>query len=297
MKDLPGYIAYRVFSALFGALPEPAMRRVGTAMGRLMGRFAKGRRALAERHMRRVMGGSVSEQEVAEAVEAMFASYGRYWAEVFWIRPRRVQALFEATEVINAEAIITARDAGMGIILALPHLGNWEAAGPQTHHLGIPVLAVAEALPNRRIVEWFLTARETLGIEVIVPGLHDNITGRLKTRLEEGGTIALVTDRDIGGRGIEVEFFGEETTMPAGPMSLSARTGAPVLPVGCFFEKGRGHRFIVYDPVEMPTDGRLRDRITVGTQNLAKVFESIILLDPPQWHLFQPNWPSDRDAT
>ena len=295
VKDLPGYLTYRAFSAIFGVLPEPVMRRLGTGAGRLLGRVAKGRRLLATKHMTRVLGEAATRAEIEEAVDEMFASYGRYWAEVFWTRPRRVEQIFDATEVINAEPIVRARDAGKGIILALPHLGNWEAAGPQAHHLGIPVLAVAEALPNQKIVDWFLKARGFLGIEVIIPGMHDNISGRLKKRLEEGGTIALVTDRDIDGKGVEVEFFGEVTTMPAGPVSLSIRTGAPVIPVGAFFNPGKGHRFVVHDPVDIPTEGRLRERVALGTQNMANVFESFIRQDPSQWHLFQPNWPSDRD--
>ena len=44
--------------------------------------------------------------------------------------------------------------------------------------------------------------------------------------------VCLLCDRDIQGGGIEVEFFGERTTLPAGPATLGLRAGAPILPVG-----------------------------------------------------------------
>jgi hypothetical protein len=43
------------------------------------------------------------------------------------------------------------------------------------------------------------------------------------------GDWVVLSDRDIQGGGVEVEFFGERTTLPGGPATLSLRTGAPVL--------------------------------------------------------------------
>jgi KDO2-lipid IV(A) lauroyltransferase len=37
----------------------------------------------------------------------------------------------------------------------------------------------------------------------------------------------------------------------------------------------------------------LREDVRVGTQALAKELEALIWAAPEQWHLFQPNWPSD----
>lgn len=99
--------------------------------------------------------------------------------------------------------------------------------------------------------------------------------------------VALVSDRDIAGGGIEVEFFGERTTLPAGPATLASRLGVPLLPTAVYF-KGDGHHAVVRPPV--PLEG---DAATV-TQALAHELEDLIRAAPEQWHLFQPNWPSDR---
>ena len=106
--------------------------------------------------------------------------------------------------------------------------------------------------------------------------------------------MCLLCDRNLSGDGVDVKFFGEDTTLPAGPATLAVRTGAALLPVAVYFEPGRGHRTVVRPPVPSERQGRLRDDIAVITQRLADEFEELIRAAPEQWHLLQPNWPSDR---
>jgi len=292
VREAAGYLAYRAFDAVFGLLPEPVMRRTGEALGTLAFYLARRRRRLVQRHLRRVLG---DDAALKSTTRRMFASYGRYWAEVFWVRARHKQQFLDHGDLIGMERIEAAVAAGRGIVLALPHLGNWDAAGAKAEQIGIPVLAVAERLPNRRIVEWFVKVRNQMGIEVVLTGKGSRITRELVARLEAGGTVALVADRDLSGRGVEVEYFGEKTTIPAGPVALAERTGAALFPVGAYFKKGRGHRFVVHAPLQIPDAPTREERVALGAQLCAAVFEDIIRVAPDQWHLFVPNWPSDRE--
>ncbi len=291
MGDWPLYVLYRLFSGLFGLLPESFMRKAGEGVGRLAWRIARDRRALVERHMRRVMG---PEADAAALGREMFASYGRYWAEVFWVRPRRKAQIVAGCTVVNEEIVHAAKAKGKGIVLALPHMGNWESAGAKAEEIGIPVLAAAEGLRNEKIVDWFVEVRAALGIETVITGRGNRVTALLAKRLKEGGVIALVSDRDVTGRGVEVEFFGEKTKMPPGPVALADRTGAALLPVACYFVAGGGHEFVVSDPLEIPPLEDRDARIQAGTQAFAHVLEGLIKRAPQDWHLFVPNWPSDR---
>ena len=107
--------------------------------------------------------------------------------------------------------------------------------------------------------------------------------------------MALVTDRDLSGNGAEVEFFGEKTTLPTGAVTLGVRTGAPVFPVGSFFKEKRGHHIVVGPPLQIPNDGSTEERMAAGMIALAAALEELVRLAPEQWHLLQPNWPSDRE--
>jgi KDO2-lipid IV(A) lauroyltransferase len=114
--------------------------------------------------------------------------------------------------------------------------------------------------------------------------------------LKAGRTLALVADRDILGSGVDVEFFGETTTLPAGPATLALRTGAPLLPVAMYFRPRGGHQGVIRPPMDVTRTGKFRADVTRLTQALAHEMETFIRAAPEQWHLVQPNWPSDVEA-
>jgi KDO2-lipid IV(A) lauroyltransferase len=185
--------------------------------------------------------------------------------------------------------------AGKGMIYVLPHIGNWEVAGAVAHDLGLELIAVAEDLPNPRIARWFAEVRASFGIEVILADKSATLMNRLVEALRRGAAVALVGDRNLGEGGVAVRFFGEETELPGGAAALAARTGVPVFPVAAYFLPGAGHQLVIETPVEMPPSGP--GRIAVGTQRVARALEDLIRRAPTQWHMLQPNWPSDRPAT
>jgi KDO2-lipid IV(A) lauroyltransferase len=92
---------------------------------------------------------------------------------------------------------------------------------------------------------------------------------------------------------VEVEFFGEQTTLPGGPATLALRTGAPLIPTGVYFRSGGRHLAMIGPPITVQREGRLRDDVVRITQELARRFEELVRMAPEQWHLMQPNWPSD----
>jgi len=283
-RYLPGYWLYRTLSGLFGLLPEPVMRRSGEGLGWLLSFVAGDRRRMSIRHLQRVTGEDAGATRLSRRA---FASYGRYWAETFWVRPRRLEEMAAHNSIEGAEIVVAHRDRG-GLIVALPHLGNWEVAGVEAAGLGLELVAAAELLPNPLISDWFIAQRAMYGIEVVL--VKAGASTELLRRLQAGKALALPSDRDLKGRGVAVTFFGEETTLPAGPFVLAKRTGAPVLPVATYFKPGRGHHFVVRPP--------LNDSVPVPemAQELAGHFEDFIRADPTQWHLLQPLWPSDRET-
>ena len=291
MKDIPGYFALRAGAGLIGLLPASAARWLGGIAGRLWHLFAAGRRAMARRHMRRVLGEGADAEEAARSV---MKSYGRYYAETLWARASRVDELRRHTVVEGLERIIDARDQGTGMIYGLPHVGNWEVAAPVAVDEKVPVVAVAEKLANRRITDWFTDLRATFGIEIVLATGGTEVMRKLEGALRDNKAVALLSDRDLKGRGVEVEFFGERTTLPPGPATLALRTGAPLLPVATFFDGSDGYRVVVRPPIPVPEEGSRSAKVAAMTQALAVEMESLIRQAPEQWHLVQPNWPSDR---
>jgi phosphatidylinositol dimannoside acyltransferase len=247
---------------------------------------------MAERHMRRVLG---DEAQAVRAARSVMKSYGRYYAEALWARGKRVDELRSQTAVDGLEHIVGAREEGRGMIYGLPHVGNWEVAAPVSVDVKVPVVAVAENLPNRRITDWFTTMRADFGIEVVLATGGTEVMRKLESALAANKAVALLADRDLKRRGVEVVFFGEETTLPPGPATLALRSGAPLLPVASYYEGDHRYRVVIRPAIPVPSDGTRSEKVRAMTQALASEMESLIRAAPRQWHLVQPNWPSDRE--
>ncbi|HEX6312370.1 MAG TPA: phosphatidylinositol mannoside acyltransferase [Acidimicrobiia bacterium] len=294
------YHAYRAGAEVARRIPEAVGQPAGRAVARMSARWSTAKRAQVERNLRRATGGRLQGRALRRAVSETFDSYGRYWYELFHLRGDldRAELLADHNMVDGFHRIVEASAAGNGVILALPHIGAWDYAGAWLAVQGYPPTVVVEPVEPPELFEWFVDARRRMGMDVIPLGPEAG--GAVLRALRDNRVVCLLADRDIVGDGVEVEFFGETTTLPPGPATLALRTGAPLLPAAVYFRPDRGHHGIVLPPVPAVREGRLRTDVVRVTQELAYRFEVLIREAPEQWHLMQPNWPSDRvdgDAT
>lgn len=157
---------------------------------------------------------------------------------------------------------------------------------------GLPMTVIVEPLQPPELFEWFVKLRSELGMNVVPLG--PDAAPTILATLKKNGLVCLLSDRDIQRSGVEVDFFGEKTTLPAGPAMLGIRGNTPVLPVAIYFTDSiDGHHAVVRPPVHLEKVGSLRESVAVGTQAVARELEILIRRAPEQWHMFQPNWPSD----
>jgi phosphatidylinositol dimannoside acyltransferase len=273
-------------------LPEPAAvalgRRIADATWKKRGR---GVRQL-EANLRRVAP-TATEAELRELSRAGMRSYLRYWMESFrmpvWGEPRIRAGVF----IEEVRRLTDAADSDRGVILALPHMANYDLAGAWlTTELGIPFTTVVERLKPETLFDRFVAYREGLGMEVL-PHSGGAAFGILARRLRAGGRVALVADRDLSAAGVEVKFFGETARMPAGPAMLAQQTGAVLFPVTLWYDETAVMKGRVHTPVEVPADGTRAERTAAMTQSLADAFAAGIARHPTDWHMLQRLWLGD----
>lgn len=285
--------AYRLGSLAARLTPGPLASAAASSIGFSASFASPAKREMFQRHLRRVnprMGAAA----MRVATQTAFDSYARYYVESFRL-PSMSKAAVERgfTKEGYHEHIVPALERGNGVILALPHLGGWEWAGRWMTDQGHRLTVVVEALEPPELFEWFADLRKELGMNVVPLG--PKAGSAVLKALRDNEVVCLLCDRDLERTGPEVEFFGERTTLPPGPAMLSLRTGAPILPTGVYFtSRYNGHHAIVRPPVPTHRLGPgLRDDVARVTQSLAYELEFLIRRAPEQWHLFQPNWPSD----
>jgi lauroyl/myristoyl acyltransferase len=289
-------LMFRTYSTLgraLAAVPEPVALGIAGIVGDVLHQVRHEPRRNVERNLRRVVGRDVDQASLNRWSRRAFRAYARYWVEGARLpRTSRSEVRQRFVVVDGFEHLVEAMAAGNGVVLALPHVGSWEYGGTYLAAVGYPMTSVAERLEPPELFEYFVNQRAAMGL-TIVP-LDSTSGGAVMRTLREGGLVGLLCDRDLLDNGIDVTFFGEKTTMPAGPATLAMRTGAALLTAAVYSGPGQDHHAVVGGPIDLTRTGPLRSDVSRVTQEIADRFESLIRRAPEQWHVFQPLWSADR---
>ena len=218
-------------------------------------------------------------------IEAM-RSYMRYWCDTFRLPDWSKKRILETVTVTNEHLLIDAIAAKTGVIVAVPHAGNWDHAGAYFCAKGIRLVTVAERLKPEKLFLKFLAYRQAMGMEVLP--LDGRVLNTLEERLNEGALVALVSDRDLSRSGIEVEFFGGKARMPAGPALLALRTKAPLITAFVSYTETGVH--IEFRNIIVPSSGDESRKVKEIVQMTAQNFEDGISESPEDWHMLQRIW-------
>ena len=218
-------------------------------------------------------------------VDAM-RSYMRYWCDTFRFPDWSPERVRETVTVTNEHLLLDAITAKTGVIVSLPHAGNWDHAGAYFCAKGINLVTVAEHLKPEKLFLKFLSYRQAMGMEVLP--LDGRVLGTLAQRLRQGALVALVADRDLSRSGIDVNFFGGPARMPAGPALLAMKTSAPLITAFVSYTHTGIH--IEFNEVAIPASGSEEQRVSRTVQAMADQFENGIAAHPQDWHMLQRIW-------
>ncbi|CAN2202353.1 HtrB Lauroyl/myristoyl acyltransferase [Candidatus Nanopelagicaceae bacterium] len=269
VRALPEKFAYACFEGI-GAI---TLRRNATPIQRLRSNL---QRVCPEKDS------AALDQLMVDAV----SSYMRYWCDTFrspdWSRDR-----VKKTVTVTREELLTEpmRD-GRGVVISLPHAGNWDHAGAYFCGMGFPLVTVAERVKPEALFNKFLEYRQNMGMEVLA--LDGRSMATLMQRARDGALIALVADRDLSRSGIDVNFFGYPARMPAGPALLAVRTGIPLVTAFVSYTPTGIH--VEFNSVEIPTQGTDSERVAYVVQSCADLFARGIASSPQDWHMLQRIW-------
>jgi lauroyl/myristoyl acyltransferase len=294
------YLTYTTLGAALQRLPEPAANGIAALVGEVMARRPGPTHDMAVRHLRRILAqhsphAAPDDALVERMARRSFRAYARYWVEGARLPATTPAEVAERMTIESGyEHLKDAMARGKGVVMALPHVGSWEWGGYFLASDGFPMTSVAEQVEPPELFEWFIEQRRAMGLTIVALGADSS--GAVLRALRAGGLVGLLCDRDLVGNGVPVEFFGERTTLPAGPATLALRTGATLISAVVYSGPGRDHTGVISPPFDTTRRGNLRADVARITQDIARQLETFIARAPEQWHMFQPNWPSDTDG-
>jgi phosphatidylinositol dimannoside acyltransferase len=297
LKDKITDVGYGLGWSLVRKLPESTTSRVFEFFADLAWRREGPRVQVLEANLVRVLGSDVDGKMLRAASREVLRNYARYWLEIFRLPVLPVDHLVEGMYDPDggAQYILEQAATGRGVVIALPHMGNWDQAGAWIITMGAgSFTTVMERLKPESLYERFVTFREGLGMEVLPASGGVRPFGILAERLRSGKIVILPADRDVTGSGIEVEFFGEKAKMMGGSAALAVLTGAALLPAVLWFtEDGWGVK--VGNEIPQPAEGTRSQKIAAMMQDVATFFEAGIREHPYDWLMLQKVFVADLD--
>ena len=269
VRALPNTLAYRLFSLI----ADFVYVKNGKSIQRLRNNLAR-------------VQPNLSEGELNELTQKGMRSYLRYWCDTFRIQNWSRDKILASVTTSNDHLLIDRMKNNQGVVVALPHSGNWDHAGAYFCAQGIPLVTVAERLKPEALFQKFVAHRSRMGFEVLSIDNRSFVT--LLKRAEEKRLIALVADRDLSKSGIDVQFFGHPARMPAGPALLAVKTGIPLIVAHVSYTESGIH--IDFHDVPLETQGSDDEKISYLVQRCAELFEVGISAHPEDWHMLQRIW-------
>ncbi len=289
-KDRVEYGGVLLLESLFRILPYCLCIGLAWLLARFAFHVIRWRRREAERRIRSVLGVSGREaRRIAwlslrnSALTAGEILYGRAVRDP-WLH-RHVDGWAESLEKFRAVSA-----PGHGIVLALPHFGNWYLAGSVMAHYGVPLFAVAGVQRNPLTNDW-MNRRLYGGMKIFARG--SSALRQCVKSLRDGGVLAILPDVRMKTPDLAVRFLGGEANLGRGMAAFARRTGSPIV-LAKIRRVGLAHHVFDIAPPLFP-DKALDEETDVRrlTETVMSSIEEQIRAEPGQWFWYNKRWVLD----
>lgn len=289
------YQNFRLITAFSLRLPRPILYAVEDLFAAISRRFDHPKREAVLANLRVILGPGASERRIRRERKRVFRQFGRVLAEFFGYERFGGRFIDRHVDIVGKEHIDRAREAGRGGVLVSAHISNWEIGAAKLVRLGYPLIAVAQRHPEPEVNELFRRQRASRGYRTIpVEGAYRPCI----RAVQQNTLVCFIGDRNVGGGGVEVEFFGRPTMFPQGPARIALATGAPMIPGFVVRQPDDDFAINTEAPIRTPTRGGRRAKAHEMTQEFARIVERYVRRHPEQWGVFFRVWPEEdrKDA-
>jgi KDO2-lipid IV(A) lauroyltransferase len=291
-RELATYWLYRAAERVIDALPRGFVMPAAEAVGNTVYDLAGSKRDLIAENLARPMGLPPDDRRVRGAARRAFRNYAKYLADMMRIGDLAEDEVADLVQIEDIGVLRDARAEGKGVLLCTLHVGGMDLIGPGLKLHGESLHVVADDTTYGRLYDHLAAERAKQHIFLI--GWR-NLRGLYKA-LRQGENLVLFCDGGYRRGDVPVELCGEATTLPIGPATLAAKTGAPMLPVAC--RRTDDDRFTARGLPIIHCASTEPAEMYRATQQLADELGQVLAEDPGQWYMFRPVWPeTDAERT
>ena len=283
------YFALRLVSRLVPLVPVRLAHALASAAG--IGAFYlfPSPRAGITSNLAVVLALPASDRRVRSAARGAFQTDAKNWLDTLRIGSLRPEAIDALVDVHGYQHLQEALVQGRGVIVVSLHLGNYDLVGQVIAARGCRLTVPAERVEPEQLFNFLMAERRSQGINVIP---IERAPREMLRALRAGEAVGITADRNIAGKSLAVDFFGQPAILPRGPAALARHSASPVLmAVGSRLPAGRFRGEISAPLCLVRTENADADEIE-NTSRLARVMETYIRRQPDQWLAFSSIWPA-----
>ena len=188
---------------------------------------------------------------------------------------------------VYADRLKAIADEGKGVVIMVPHSGNWYMAAWAMARCGVPLFAIAARQRNPYIDAW-MNRQYGEGLDVVERG-SARVMAEIKARLSKGQCFAILPDLRVPAKDVEVPFFNGTANVSHGGASFATAVGAPVV-VAIMRREGGKH---VFDHLATlrpdPSLPRKEDSVRLTRETMA-LLDAAIRKTPEHWFWYNKRW-------
>ena len=292
-RHLPGSLGYGLAHAVADMAWAWHRLRPTTGVGQL------------ERNFSRLLPPGTPPRALRRITRAGLRSYTRYFYEVFALpgfTPDQILARVRAD--VDPQLHEDVRRGS--VVIALPHMGNWDLIGAWACRELATVLTVVERLKPDDLFEQFVVFREGMGMRIIGQAHGEKVFDRLLEAASQGRyVVAFLADRDLSSAGITTQLGGATARVAAGPAAIAQRLGRPLYAAAIHYEPLTGERrrragtpwglVLTARKVPAPQGLEGREQVVAHTRAWVSELDPLIVEHAEDWHMLQPVFDADPD--
>ena len=178
-------------------------------------------------------------------------------------------------------------DEGRGVVIMVPHSGNWYMAAWSMARYGLKLFAIAARQRNPKLDAWM--NRMYGEIEVLDRDCRDTLV-KIKERLQSGRAFAILPDLRVRKKDVEADFLrGKANVSHAGAM-FALKTGAPIVVAVMTREGGKHvfHHLTTLRPDTSASDPKVEAaRLTCEA---LRIISDFLIDHPADWFWYNKRW-------
>ena len=247
------YYCFRIAGPPFSLLPMKIGYFIAYLVADAVYMLSPGLRSAIADNMRHVLGPDVDDVTLRRTVRGVLRNAAKNYFDLIKIPRLKLDDILNRITVHGWNNYEEALNRGKGVIIVTAHIGSFDMTAQLLAARATETTVLVEVQEPPALFDYVTNLRKCKGLTLLP--VQAGALRIIMESLQRGETVGLVCDRDIGKDGLKSTFFGEQTTLPVGPVRIAMRTGAAIVPAFNLRRRGSSYDVYLEPALDIANDG------------------------------------------